>query len=90
MLDTRALDGWRRLRASLMVKAANDDPAAIRQLMEELAEAQEELAQAARALCGMDSSIKAEATERYSQGALARELGISRPAVTKWLAKAAR
>jgi len=85
MLDKRNYDGWRRLRRSVMETAAKDDPAALLQVMEELAEAQAEVAEVMAALTGQANKWGVTHERPYSHGELARELGVSREAVSKRL-----
>lgn len=68
-----------------MAQAAADDPAALLQLQTELAEAQTELAEVMAALVGQPNKWNVEHARPYSHGELARELGVSREAVSKRL-----
>jgi hypothetical protein len=85
MTDRRSFDGWRRLRAKVMEQAASDDPAGLAQIIEELATAQAELVEVMAALTGQPNKWDVHHEHPYSQGELARELGVTRPAITKRL-----
>lgn len=83
MVDRRSFDGWRRLRAKVMEQCAADDPAGLAEVMAELATAQAELAEVMAALTGASNKWGLETAHPYSHGELARELGVTREAVSK-------
>lgn len=83
MTDRRSFDGWRRLRAKVMEQVASDDPHGLLQVMEELAAAQAELAEVMAAMTGAGNKWNVTLDRPYSHGELARELGVTREAVSK-------
>lgn len=82
MNDSRAFEGWQRLGRAVMVEVATDDPAGLRQVREHLDELERMYNQALAELAGNSWDDTAQGAA-YSHGEIARELGVTRQAVSK-------
>lgn len=84
MTDSGAYKGWRRLGREVMEQVAADDPAGLRQVREHLDELELRYRIAMSRLAGHncpEGSCQGHA--HYSHGEIARELGVTRQAVSK-------
>lgn len=82
MDDSRAYDGWRRLGRAVMTEVSTDDPAGLRQVREHLDELERMYNQAMAELAG-NSWDDTAGGAAYSHGEIARELGVTRQAISK-------
>lgn len=90
MTDKRSYDGWRRLGRSVMAEVGHDDPAGLAQVRAHLDELEELWLTAMATLAGEEPVEPGWGGRSYSHGEIARELGVTRQAVTKRLAKRAK
>jgi DNA-binding MarR family transcriptional regulator len=89
MDDSRAFDGWQRLGRAVMAEVSTDDPAGLRQVREQLGQLSADLNRSLAYLAGAYCPAGCQVHVHYSHGEIARDLGITRQAVSK-LVKAAR
>lgn len=90
MTDERVFDGWRRLGPKVMVKVSTDDPAGLRQVREELDDLRHQFAWAVAQMSGAYCDKVSCGHVHYSHGEIARDLGVTRQAVSKLIKSAAR
>lgn len=88
MTDERSFDGWRRLGPAVMTKVRTDDPAGLRQVRDELADLQEQWRNAVAFMAGAYCDTVSCGHTHYSHREIARDLGVTRQAVTKLIAAA--
>lgn len=89
MTDKRSYDGWRRLSRAVMAEVAHDDPAGLRQVREQLDELERMYSQAMAQLAGVGATSADPDWRPYSHGEIARELGVTRQAVSKRISSVA-
>lgn len=87
MLDSRSYDGWRRLTTHNAKAAAADDPAALRQLIDEWRRLGDLIGDAMLALHGEPGRFPAIEGRPYSNAELAEALGVTRQAVSQAMAR---
>lgn len=87
MDDKRSFDGWRRLGPAVMKDLANDDPDGLRQVRAELDRLETLWIEAMRAQVGRPNRWNVRPARPYSHGEVAQALHVTRPAVSKRLAR---
>lgn len=83
MLETGAWDGWQRLSAKVLEQVAEDDPAALAQLLDHLAWIESQLPEVVAKLRQPTAGDTEHGTPGYSWAGIAEALGISRQAAHK-------
>lgn len=83
MSDSRAFDGWRRLGAAVCDQVERDDPAGLRQVRDVLDQQRAGFNLAVARLAGAHCPTSCTEHVHYSHGEIARELGVTRQAVSK-------
>jgi hypothetical protein len=86
MTDKRSFDGWSRLGAKVMADVGDDDPAGLRQVRDELDRLERQYTIAMAMLAGEYCPCGGRKHTHYSHGEIARELGVTRQAVSKRIA----
>lgn len=82
MDDSRAFEGWQRLGRAVTADIAGNDPGGLRQVRNELDEQERRYARAMAELAGEFCDGECSHVH-YSHGEIARELGVTRQAVSK-------
>lgn len=83
MLEPREINSWRTLTATMLRHAAGDDPEAMRQVADVLAEATANLAQVAAQLRSPNSDGAQAGAGGYSWADIAQAFGITRQAAAQ-------